>query len=132
MPARQARRSAASWWCRRGPKSLPYVVLEAAASGKPLITTRVGGIPEIYGPLSDTLVPPDDAAALAARHRRRPRPSGRSRGRRAQGCANALPASFSVETMVDGVLAAYQAALETLQQDRPPLRQFSAVPISLF
>ena len=46
-------------------ESLPYVVLEAAASGMPLITTKVGGIPEIYGPLSDTLVPPDDAGALA-------------------------------------------------------------------
>jgi Glycosyl transferases group 1. len=39
---------------------LPYVVLEAAAAGKPLITTRVGGIPEIYGPLSATLVPAGD------------------------------------------------------------------------
>ena len=46
-------------------ESLPYVVLEAAAGGKPLITTQVGGIPEIYGPLSNTLVPPLDAAALA-------------------------------------------------------------------
>ena len=46
-------------------ESLPYVVLEAAAGGKPLITTSVGGIPEIYGPLTDTLVPPLDAAALA-------------------------------------------------------------------
>ena len=41
------------------------MVLEGAAGGKPLIATRVGGIPEIYGPLSDALVRPGDAAALA-------------------------------------------------------------------
>ena len=46
-------------------ESLPYVVLEAAAGAKPLITTTVGGIPEIYGPLSNTLIPPLDPAALA-------------------------------------------------------------------
>ena len=33
-------------------ESLPYVVLEAAAAGVPIISTRVGGIPEIFGPES--------------------------------------------------------------------------------
>ena len=33
-------------------ESLPYVVLEAAAAGMPIIATRVGGIPEIFGPQS--------------------------------------------------------------------------------
>ena len=31
-------------------ESLPYIVLEAAAAGVPLIATNVGGIPEIFGP----------------------------------------------------------------------------------
>ena len=57
-------------------ESLPYVVLEAAAAGKPLITTKVGGIPEIYGPLSNTLVPPFDNDALA----RLDQPGARSSG----------------------------------------------------
>ena len=47
-------------------ESLPYVVLETAAAGMPLITTRVGGIPEIYGDLSDRLVPAGDVAGLTA------------------------------------------------------------------
>ena len=94
-------------------ESLPYVVLEAAAGGKPLITTNVGGIPEIYGPLSNTLVPPLDSAALAqAIGRALDHPdvmADITRELRQQ-----VQTSFSVETMVDGVLAAYQTALETL------------------
>jgi glycosyltransferase involved in cell wall biosynthesis len=46
-------------------ESLPYVVLEAIASGRPVIATRVGGIPEIFGPQADALLPPGDAKALA-------------------------------------------------------------------
>jgi glycosyltransferase involved in cell wall biosynthesis len=46
-------------------ESFPYIVLEAAAAGKPLIATRVGGIPDIFGPLADRLIPPDDRNALA-------------------------------------------------------------------
>lgn len=45
-------------------ESLPYIVLEAAAAAKPLIATRVGGIPEIFGPGSNALIPADDNAAL--------------------------------------------------------------------
>ena len=47
-------------------ESLPYVALEAAAAGMPLIATRVGGIPEIFGPDAGRLVSPGVAHALAA------------------------------------------------------------------
>jgi glycosyltransferase involved in cell wall biosynthesis len=47
-------------------ESMPYVVLEAIAGALPLVATRVGGIPEIFGPRTAELVPPGDAAALAA------------------------------------------------------------------
>jgi glycosyltransferase involved in cell wall biosynthesis len=96
-------------------ESLPYVVLETAAGGKPLITTRVGGIPEIYGPLSDRLVPPDDAPALA-------RAIAAALDDPAETAATAAKLrqrvldGFSVEAMVDGVLAGYQAVLEMLQK----------------
>ena len=45
---------------------LPYVVLEAAAAGVPIIATRVGGIPEIFGPHAEHLIAPDDTTALVA------------------------------------------------------------------
>lgn len=43
---------------------LPYVALEAAATGVPVVATTVGGIPEIFGD-GAILVPPMDPAALA-------------------------------------------------------------------
>jgi glycosyltransferase involved in cell wall biosynthesis len=46
-------------------ESLPYIVLEAAAAAVPLIATRVGGIPEIFGPDAADLVAPGDPTALA-------------------------------------------------------------------
>ena len=46
-------------------ESFPYIVLECLAAGVPLLTTSVGGIPEIFGPFSDQLLPPGDPHALA-------------------------------------------------------------------
>tara|TARA_R110002124_G_scaffold63350_5_gene172902 strand:- start:23532 stop:24662 length:1131 start_codon:yes stop_codon:yes gene_type:complete len=45
-------------------ESLPYVVLEAAAAQLPVIATRVGGMPEIFGPTAASLVPANDVQAL--------------------------------------------------------------------
>ena len=46
-------------------EAFPYAVLEAAGAKLPLITTRVGGIPEIFGPQESTLLPPDDESSVA-------------------------------------------------------------------
>jgi glycosyltransferase involved in cell wall biosynthesis len=44
----------------------PNVVLEALASGRPVVASRVGGVPEILDERSGVLVPSEDPAALAA------------------------------------------------------------------
>jgi len=91
-------------------ESLPYVLLEAAAAAVPILATRVGGIPEIFGSQADNLVAPNDAHALAA----------------AIGAALDAPAQikhvaqvvkarvhseFSLPAMVEGGLAAYREAI---------------------
>jgi glycosyltransferase involved in cell wall biosynthesis len=97
-------------------ESLPYVILEAAAAGMPIIATRVGGIPEIFGPQSSRLVPPDDAPALA-------KALAAALADPAQLMCAAetlqarLRAHFTIDAMVDGGLAAYRDAL-AMQQAR--------------
>lgn len=46
-------------------ESMPYIVLEALAAQKPVIASRVGGIPEILGERSAALANPADAQSLA-------------------------------------------------------------------
>jgi glycosyltransferase involved in cell wall biosynthesis len=118
MPARQAMALGRVMVMPSRMESLPYVVLEAAAAAKPLIATRVGGIPEIYGPLAAGLVPPDDADALAgaiAAALDDPKTAIDT----ARRLSARVAASFSLDTMVEGILAAYQAALAAKRQAGP-------------
>jgi glycosyltransferase involved in cell wall biosynthesis len=90
-------------------ESLPYVVLESAAAGKPLLATNVGGIPEIFGPYADRLIAPGDAGALA-----RSIAATLDRFADALETARAFRAriaeAFSADAMVDSILTAYQQA----------------------
>ena len=45
--------------------SMPYVVIEAAAAGIPMVAANIGGIPEIFGPHGDALFAPSNTAAMA-------------------------------------------------------------------
>jgi glycosyltransferase involved in cell wall biosynthesis len=47
-------------------EAMPYIVLEALAARKPVIASRVGGIPEVLGPDSIALVEAGNPDALAA------------------------------------------------------------------
>jgi glycosyltransferase involved in cell wall biosynthesis len=117
MPAREAQALGHIMvMCSRN-ESLPYVVLEAAASAKPLIATRVGGIPEIYGPLTNILVPPENAPALAeAITRSLDNPAEATTN--AKTISDRVAASFSLDAMVDGVLAGYEAGFSRIGMRR--------------
>ena len=64
-------------------ESLPYVILEAAAAGVPIISTRVGGIPEIFRPA--------ERPAHSARRYRRPDQRDQRSPRRSGGAAARRP-----------------------------------------
>ena len=90
-------------------ESLPYIVLEAAAAGVPMIATRVGGIPEIFE-TPQPLVAPGDAPALAQAIAAAldDWPAAQAAAQRLRERIRGL---FSQDTMVDGVLAAYGDAI---------------------
>lgn len=98
-------------------ESLPYVALEAAAAGKPLIATRVGGIPEIFGPQSDVLVDAEDADKLAqAIAIAMDDPV--AAGQRARALRTRVATEFSVDVMTEAVISAYEQAQTSAQPDR--------------
>jgi glycosyltransferase involved in cell wall biosynthesis len=91
-------------------ESLPYIVLEGAAAGVPLIATNVGGMAEILGPDAGALVAPGDPAALAQAITAALAGGPRQRDATARLQARVREA-FSVEAMTQAVLGAYRAAL---------------------
>lgn len=92
-------------------ESLPYVILEAAAAAIPLVSTNVGGIPEIFGARADELIPPGDPVILASRILGKvdePEPQRRAS---AEALSRQVKAGFCIDGMIDGVLRGYREAL---------------------
>ncbi|MGY6645006.1 MAG: glycosyltransferase family 4 protein [Salinarimonas sp.] len=89
-------------------ESLPYVVLEAAAAGMPMVATNVGGIPEIMAPCADMLVEPGDVGALAQAILRELTDDAQATRNRIAQTRAFLETNFSVASMTDAVLAGYQ------------------------
>ena len=89
-------------------ESLPYVVLEAAAAGLPIIATNVGGMPEIFGPQVAQLIPADDTVALIGAIAKAVDDPMQSA---AQALKTRVRSEFSLSTMVECNLAAYREAL---------------------
>jgi glycosyltransferase involved in cell wall biosynthesis len=88
---------------------MPYVVIEAAAAGIPMIAANIGGIPEIFGSYGDALFAPSDAAALAdAIEAALANPDAVQQ--RARALRERVSEQFSQTAMVEGVLAGYRDA----------------------
>jgi glycosyltransferase involved in cell wall biosynthesis len=104
-------------------ESLPYIVLEAAAAGIPVIATAVGGIPEIFGPQAFRLIPPGNAFALAEAIASELDDPDASRAY-ALTLRERVRQHFSINTMIDEVVAAYQEIL--LASDVPNCRRTKA------
>jgi glycosyltransferase involved in cell wall biosynthesis len=92
-------------------ESMPYIVLELAAAQVPLISTNVGGIPDIFGDQAGLLINPDDKPALIAAITRAVKNPETMRPL-SQALRDRVRAAFSIDNMVEGVLAGYRDALK--------------------
>jgi glycosyltransferase involved in cell wall biosynthesis len=91
-------------------ESFPYIILEAAAAGIPLVATDVGGIPEIVGQGKDTgLVVSDDVPALTQALEAVLDTPDRAR-ERAVRLKQRVAACFTVERMTREIVSFYDAA----------------------
>jgi glycosyltransferase involved in cell wall biosynthesis len=89
--------------------SMPYVVIEAAAAGVPMIAADVGGIPEIFDTHTDALFAPSNAGAMAdAIKTALDNPAATAA--RAERLRERISEHFSQDAMVEGVLAGYRDA----------------------
>jgi glycosyltransferase involved in cell wall biosynthesis len=89
--------------------SMPYVVIEAAAAGIPMIAANVGGIPEILGPFTDALVKPNAPDAMATAIAAALDDPAKA-AERAKLLRERVFLYFSQRAMVEGVLAGYREA----------------------
>ena len=120
MPAREAFALGRIMCVPSRAEAMPYIVLEALAAGKPVIASRVGGIPEALGAGCPALVPPGEADALA-------RAMGRSLDEpewlaAAMPSGDAFQARFSADAMARSLLAVYRTSRNgTRGRALPPL-----------
>jgi glycosyltransferase involved in cell wall biosynthesis len=89
--------------------SMPYVVIEAAAAGIPMVAANVGGIPEIFGSHTDALFAPNIVGAMADAIEAAIEDSAAALAR-AKSLRERIFLHFSQNAMVEGVLAGYRDA----------------------
>ena len=89
--------------------SMPYVVIEAAAAGIPMVAANVGGIPEIFAEHTEALFAPNIVGAMAdAIETALEDPEAALT--RARSLRERIFLHFSQKAMVEGVLAGYRDA----------------------
>ena len=89
--------------------SMPYVVIEAAAAGIPMVAANVGGIPEIFGSHADALFAPNNIGAMADAIKTALEDHAAALTR-ATSLRERIFLHFSQKAMVEGVLAGYRDA----------------------
>lgn len=92
--------------------SMPYVVIEAAAAGVPMLAANVGGIPEIFGPHTSGLFASNSAGAIADAIETALADENATRTR-AKELRERIFMHFSQNAMVDGVMNGYRDAFNS-------------------
>jgi len=107
MPAREAFKLAHNVVIPSRAEAMPYIILETVAAERPLIATRVGGIPEIFGRYADRLIEPGHIGKLTTAMELALADPVEMAGqaRELRGC---LAETFSVDLMNDRITNLYQ------------------------
>ena len=106
MPTREAFSMAHTVVVPSRAEAMPYIVIEALAARKPVIASRVGGIPEILGRDSEALAAPGDVAALS--HIMADAMSDGGWRDRVMPKPEAFRSAFSTAAMADSMLLLYR------------------------
>jgi glycosyltransferase involved in cell wall biosynthesis len=98
-------------------EGLPMVLLEAAGSGLPIVTTNVGGNCEIVRDgISGFLVPPSDATALSEALRRMERQSSLARAAMGSSGREFVTKNFSLSSVLDEWESIYRSLMKNSTQ----------------
>ena len=130
LPAREAFKLARNVVVPSRAEAMPYIILETVAAERPLIATRVGGIPEIFGRYANRLVEPGHIGKLTtAMEEALADPAGMAQ--QAKSLRSCLAETFSVDLMNDRITTLYQEIQGIAPTDNPTSVQVetvSAVP----
>ncbi|MGL4441146.1 MAG: glycosyltransferase [Bosea sp. (in: a-proteobacteria)] len=100
-------------------ESLPYVILEAAAAAQPLVSTDVGGIPEIYGPEhAAKLIPPNDPHKLSSAMQTALAKTDLDLKAEAVELAGFVRTHFTLDQMIAGAIAGYRDAISAARRQQ--------------
>lgn len=92
----------------------PVVVIEALAAGRPVVATRVGGVPDVlHDGVDGFLVEPGDTGAIAAALERLAKDPALRAEMGAAG-RSSVPPRYAVERLVDDVDRLYRSLLRTV------------------
>jgi glycosyltransferase involved in cell wall biosynthesis len=115
MPARQAFSLGKTIVVPSRAESFPYIVLEAAGAGVPMIATNVGGIPEITAGTPVELIPPGEAESLKERLKM-VRSDANALAKATEALKNNVAQKFTVAAMGSEILAFYRDCAATPAQ----------------
>ncbi|POF28911.1 glycosyltransferase [Roseibium marinum] len=107
LPAREAFKLARNVVIPSRAEAMPYIILETVAAQRPLIATRVGGIPEIFGRYASRLIEPGHIGKLTVAMEEALEDPVRME-REASELQRCLAATFSTDLMNDRITTLYQ------------------------
>lgn len=126
MPARKAFPLGKTMVVPSRAEAMPYIVLETIAAKRPLIATRVGGVPEIFGRYAMRLIEPGNVDHLTtAMKAALDEPEVMEHA--ANSLRSCLADTFSVDLMCDRITTLYrQARGERMHEEASAIRSSGA------